>query len=164
MGLEEDLEYFKNGQLIDKAEYHALSKSLRIRVQLDESLPFEVWQRFNSHLMTAARAKVDLTIETRQDKPTILKLRAYLEYAQSIQPKLKLFESSMPRLEDKRIIYAFADAVMIDEAIQTKHLLEGFLKNVGIDLPILVQELKSETQQVEFKKPEAAPATVYEEK
>lgn len=164
IGLEEDLEYFKNGQLIDKAEYHALSKSLRIRVQLDESLPFEVWQRFNSHLMTAARAKVDLTIETRQDKPTILKLRAYLEYAQSIQPKLKLFESSMPRLEDKRIIYAFADAVMIDEAIQTKHLLEGFLKNVGIDLPILVQELKSETQQVEFKKPEAAPATVYEEK
>ncbi len=164
LGMEEDLQYF-DGELAEKVEYHALSKSLQIHLKLKESLPYEVWQRFYTKLMLMARSKVDLTITATQDTLTILKVREYLEHAQGIQPQLKLFEGSLPRLEEKMLVYSFADEKQRDEAIMNKHLMEAFLRKVGIPLPILVQELKTETAAVEFKKPEStAPAAVYEEK
>lgn len=163
--MEEDLSYFENAEMLDKVHYQAISKTLHLQMKLERSLPFSLWRCLVSTFQKEAKSKIDLKIICEDKEPSILELKLYLEYFVGITPNLKIFADYLPMLDQGMIVFNFSGEKQIDEAIQKKHYLETYLKNVGITCSILVKETQTNGESVQIRKPqETIVNTVYEEK
>ncbi|MEG2506328.1 MAG: PolC-type DNA polymerase III [Longicatena sp.] len=162
-----DAPYFEGGSFTMKPIYMKHSNILKIEVELVETLPFEVWHVFCMRLTKITRCKVDVSIVCKKQNNSILEVSKYIQHFVSLHKQLKIFQDSLPKLEEKYLIYHIADEVSLDQAIQNKHLLEEFLERCGILLEIHVEEMKRPTQQVgtiTLKEESVKPVKTYEEK
>lgn len=79
--------------------------------------------------ITRCKTEVYLTVENSDT--SILEVSEYIQHFVSLHPTLRIFQDSLPSLEKKYLIYHIANETDRDIAIQNKHLLEEFLKNVA---------------------------------
>lgn len=90
----------------------------------------------------------------------------YISHFVSFSSSLRIFQDSLPSLENQHLIYHIAQEDERDVAIQNKHLLKEFLDSCGFELKIDIEEMKvsQKVLEVKMKKEEPKPVKVYEEK
>ena len=161
-----DTAYFEKGSFLMKPVYKKNSHVLHMEISLPKPLPYKVWDVFCVRLKKITQCQVALKIQTENAQTSILELSDYISHFVSFHPALRIFQDSLPSLENQHLIYHIAQEDERDVAIQNKHLLKEFLDSCGFELKIDIEEMKvsQKVLEVKMKKEEPKPVKVYEEK
>ena len=161
-----DTAYIEKGSFLMKPVYKKNSHVLHMEISLPKPLPYKVWDVFCVRLKKITQCQVALKIQTENAQTSILELSDYISHFVSFHPALRIFQDSLPSLENQHLIYHIAQEDERDVAIQNKHLLKEFLDSCGFELKIDIEEMKvsQKVLEVKMKKEEPKPVKVYEEK
>lgn len=160
-----DVSYFEEGYFLMEPVFKKLSNMLECHIQLNEVLPYNIWDHFMHLLTIKTQCSIDLSIEAKNNNSSLSNIKEYIENFVSKNPMDKVFTSNIPRIENEHIIFQIKNQEEKDVAIQRKHLLQAFLKKCGMRYIIIIEDYTSDIEQIKSVKVEKSekPLQVYQE-
>lgn len=126
-----DLKYFNNGYIM-KPVYKRGSNVTRIKINLDEPLPFEVYRQLKECFEKYLETEVDLVILANDCHVNTVEITRYFDYYFE-KNDIRDYKSVIPNVEGKLILINDIDP-------KTRINLERFLADCGIDYHITIRE------------------------
>ncbi len=130
----------EEGVLKEAPVYHAKRKVLALRVELDEVLPFQLYQQLLHELKIAMHAGVDLQIQTRNRMNDINEADRYISWLASTKPEAAVFGGLHPSFSHELDLKFSSGSEERVHAIKAAGAaLRKELARAGIDAQIIVE-------------------------
>lgn len=162
-----DLAYFQDGSFVMKPIYYKHTQRIHMEISLKNVLPFQVWNVFCMRLAKITCCQVEVIVTAINKATDLVNISDYVRYYVERYPALRIFADSLPSVEDEKyLVYHIANEAERDKAIQNKHLVQEFLRTVGLQLEIHVEEmiLTQTIPTIKVKDEAPRPVATFEEK
>lgn len=140
-----ELSGFKEAEFSETPLFLSESKCLKIRLAMAKPLDYQVYDVFRAKLIRQSMCKVDIEIQASQECDNAGNVNRYVRLLAEHDERLKIFLACFPLLEEKRVVYQYADEVDLNKANQQLALLKSSLNKYGIINDVIVRTLVETT-------------------
>lgn len=159
---ESELKSFEGAVFLEKPAFYQVENTLKLFVEFEYLLDYQTFDIFSSKLIRELRCKVDLQMNVRQPEKSVVNINRYIRHIVNGQPKLSVFVSAFPSLEETRLVYRYESIedqktanALVSELVQ--HLAYyGISITVDI-LQLHMDEIVREAEIQRLEKPLVAP-------
>ncbi len=162
IGLSNDYRIFLESASITKLEYYESIQILKMEMEVDKVLPFEVYEKFIHLLKINTKADVDLIIVARENAVEFPDLMKYYDFFSQTKGLGGLLKTTLNHVESN-IEVLLIDEKLFDSIDVELSRMEVYLKSVGIIFEYTVAKA-GETFDVTITKEAATPVHIEPER